>query len=66
MLELRAAEKVPLGFLIAICVSTIHLLEIVNDGDRLFGFLLGTSLLVLLDDGVTLLDFVLVSIDLIR
>lgn len=50
---------------IAVSIARCNWFQVVDDGDRLFGFLLRPLLFVLLYDCVSLLDLVLVSFDLV-
>ncbi len=65
VLELWASKEIPVGDFVTVRVARSHRFEIVDDGDRFFGFLLRPLFLVLLNDEVALLDLVLVDFDLI-
>lgn len=66
VLELRVDQQEPVGDLGARIIPTHLRLKVVKERHSLLWLLRGFELLVLLHDGVTLLNLALISLDLIR
>lgn len=65
MLELWVPQQVPLRDFIAVLISDLFALEIVEDRHGLFSLLLLTKLFVFLHDCVAILKLLLVSLNVL-
>lgn len=66
MFELGASEQEPLRVFVAFSIASLSRLEVIHDWHGVLGLLLGTLLLVVLNNLVSQLDLLLVGFNLLR
>jgi hypothetical protein len=64
--ELRASEQEPLRVFVAFGITSLSRLEVIYDWYGILGLLLGTLLLVVLNNFISQLDLLLVGFNLLR